>query len=59
MQIICKELVQLMFNLIDIGGRAGIGFPALFSVWEKEGWEDPVIEERYGEVVRTTSDIVV
>lgn len=43
-----------MFNLIDIGGRAGIGFPALFSVWEKEGWEDPVIKGRYGEAARTT-----
>lgn len=26
----------------------------MVPVWEKEGWEDPVIEERYGEVVRTT-----
>ena len=26
----------------------------MFSVWEKEGWEDPVIEERYGEAARTT-----
>lgn len=26
----------------------------MVPVWEKEGWEDPVIEERYGEAVRTT-----
>ena len=26
----------------------------MVSVWGKEGWEDPVIEERYGEAVRTT-----
>ena len=25
----------------------------MVSVWGKEGWEDPVIEERYGEAVRT------
>ena len=24
------------------------------NLWEKEGWEDPVIEERYGEAARTT-----
>ena len=28
--------------------------PELFSVWEKEGWEEPLIEERYGEAARTT-----
>ena len=26
----------------------------MFSVWEKEGWEASVIEERYGEAARTT-----
>ena len=42
-----------MFNLIDIGERAGSGVPELFSVWEAEGWEEPTIEERYGEASRT------
>ena len=32
----------------------GIGF----GVWGKEGWEDPVIEERYGEVVRTDKAVL-
>lgn len=27
--------------------------PELFSVWESEGWEEPVIEERFGEAERT------
>ena len=49
-----NKTLMKMFNLIDIGERAGSGVPELFSVWEKEGWEDPVIEERYGEAARTT-----
>lgn len=47
-----KSLMK-MFNLIDIGERAGSGVPELFSVWESEGWEEPVIEERFGEAERT------
>lgn len=43
-----------MFNLIDIGERAGSGVPELFTVWEQEGWEEPQIEERLDEVERTT-----
>ena len=36
-----------MFNLINIGERAGSGVPNIFNVWEDEGWEEPVIEERF------------
>ena len=32
-----------MFNLIDIGERAGSGIPNIFSVWKKQGWSDPTI----------------
>ena len=35
-----------MFNLINIGERAGSGVPNIFNVWADEGWEEPVIEER-------------
>ena len=49
-----NKALMKMFNLIDIGERAGSGVPELFSVWEKEGWEEPIIEERYGEAARTT-----
>lgn len=42
-----------MFNLIDIGERAGSGIPELFDVWSNEGWEDPIIEERLDGVERT------
>ena len=36
-----------MFNLINIGEHAGSGVPNIFNVWEDEGWEEPVIEERF------------
>lgn len=34
-----------MFNLIDIGERAGSGIPNIFSVWNQQGWGEPVITE--------------
>ena len=34
-----------MFNLIDIGERAGSGIPNIYRVWDKQGWEAPVITE--------------
>ena len=36
-----------MFNLIDIGERAGSGIPSILSAWEREGWGTPVIEESF------------
>ena len=27
--------------------RAGSGVPNIFNAWEDEGWEEPVIEERF------------
>ena len=49
-----NKTLMKMFNLIDIGERAGSGVPELFAVWEKEGWKAPIIEERYGEVIGST-----
>lgn len=34
-----------MFNLIDIGERAGSGIPNIFRVWRGQGWKEPVIIE--------------
>ena len=48
-----NKALMKMFNMIDIGERAGSGVPELFSVWKNEGWEDPVIEERLEGVERT------
>ena len=36
-----------MFNLIDIGERAGSGIPNIFNVWKKQGWNAPVINETF------------
>ena len=36
-----------MFNLIDIGERAGSGVPDILNVWEDEGYEPPEIIEEF------------
>ena len=36
-----------MFNLIDVGERAGSGIPSIFSVWKQQGWDDPVIAQDF------------
>ena len=36
-----------MFNMIDIGERAGSGVPDIFNVWNDEGFEAPEIIEEF------------
>ena len=36
-----------MFNLIDIGERAGSGIPKIVNIWSNEGLKDPLIEEHF------------
>lgn len=36
-----------MFNLIDVGERAGSGIPNIFNVWHKQGWSAPIITESF------------
>lgn len=36
-----------MFNLVDIGERAGSGIPSIFSIWRKQGWPAPKITETF------------
>jgi predicted HTH transcriptional regulator len=36
-----------MFNLINIGERAGSGIPNIFNVWKKQGWQEPEIPEGF------------
>ena len=36
-----------MFNLIDIGERAGSGIPNIFRVWREQGWVMPAITEQF------------
>ena len=36
-----------MFNLINIGERAGSGLPRIRIVWQKQGWQEPKIVESF------------
>ena len=49
-----NKALMKMFNLINIGERAGSGVPDVFKTWEEQGWEEPMIEERYGDAARTS-----
>lgn len=42
-----NKALMKMFNMIGIGERAGSGVPDIYSVWENQGWEAPVVEEQY------------
>ena len=35
-----------MFNLIDIGERAGSGIPLIFGAWREQGWAMPAVTEQ-------------
>lgn len=39
--------IMKMFNLINIGERAGSGVPMICSVWEKQGWIKPSFQESF------------
>ena len=42
-----NKALMKMFNLINIGERAGSGVPNIFNVWEDEGWVEPEIIEKF------------
>ena len=42
-----NKALMKMFNLIDIGERAGSGVPGIFNTWEDEGLETPIIKEEF------------
>lgn len=41
-----KSLMK-MFNMINIGERAGSGVPNIFDAWKKEGSKSPELLEQY------------
>lgn len=43
-----NKALMKMFNLINIGERAGSGVPNIFQTWDHENWIEPVIEESFG-----------
>lgn len=42
-----NKTLMKMFNLINVGERAGSGVPNIFNVWEDGGWIEPRIEEQF------------
>ena len=42
-----------MFNMIDVGERAGSGVPNIFRVWRDQGWAEPTFTQSF-EPDRTT-----
>lgn len=40
-------VMMKMFNLIDIGERAGSGIPSILHVWRQQGWSEPTITQTF------------
>ena len=36
-----------MFNLVGIGRGTGCGMPHIYQAWEKQGWNDPIVQELF------------
>ena len=36
-----------MFNMINVGERAGSGVPNILQTWSNEEWIEPVIDEQF------------
>jgi predicted HTH transcriptional regulator len=47
-------ILMKMFNLIDVGERAGSGIPKVWNAWQAEGWGTPELTERLESLERTT-----
>lgn len=43
-----NAMLLRMFSLLGIGARAGSGIPNILSVWNQQGWHEPVITESFG-----------
>ncbi len=40
-------IMMKMFNLIDIGERAGSGIPSIWYTWKQQGWDTPTIVQSF------------
>ena len=47
-----NSVLMKMFNLLDIGERAGSGIPNIYNVWNVQGWGIPQIDEKFEQVER-------
>lgn len=42
-----NSTLMKMFNLIDIGERAGSGIPSIYYIWEKQGLNEPYFRQSF------------
>ena len=42
-----NSIMMKMFNLIDIGERAGSGIPSILFVWKQQGWNTPAVTQSF------------
>ena len=42
-----NESLIKVFNLINVGERAGSGLPSIRTVWQEQGWQEPEIVESF------------
>lgn len=42
-----NKTLMKMFNMIGIGERARSGVPDIYTIWESQGWKEPIVEEQY------------
>ena len=54
-----NKALMKMFNLLEIGERAGSGVPNIFNVWADEGWPEPVITEEFDPDMTTLSLVLL
>ena len=47
-----------LFNMIDVGERAGSGIPNIYRVWHDQGWVEPTITQTF-DPDRTTLSLVL
>ena len=51
-----NESLIKMFNLINVGERAGSVFPSIRTIWLRQGWQEPEIVEGFN-LDRTTLEL--
>jgi predicted HTH transcriptional regulator len=42
-----NSVIMKMFNLLDIGERAGSGVPNIYHTWKMQNWDKPVYTEHF------------
>ena len=52
-----NQTLVKMFTLLGLVERAGSGVPNIFSVWQSQGWDQPVLTEEFNPD-RTTLSLV-